>query len=396
MKLLHVSPSMDPKLGGVCQAVRLIISGLSPLGVENEVVSLDASDAPFLKDDPFPVHGVGIGQGPWSRHPKLIPWLIVNMPRFDVIVVHGLWLYYGYAVRKAMEEITGKRPKLFVMPHGMLDPYFQRAAGRKLKALRNFIYWKVIEGKLINMADGLLFTCEEECCLARETFRPYKPKRELVVGLGSDQPPTYTPMMSRAFSEKVPDVGTDAYILFLSRIHEKKGVDLLIKAYAELAGKETGGSRQLPKLIVAGPGLESNYGQDMKHLAYDTLKLNSSVFFPGMLSGDAKWGAFYGCQAFVLPSHQENFGIAVVEALACAKPVLISNQVNIWREIESGGGGLIADDTIEGTSHMLERWFGMSGAEKRSMGMKANDCFSNSFAKGPASKRFLEKINGSL
>ncbi|WP_276373430.1 glycosyltransferase [Chryseolinea sp. H1M3-3] len=393
MKILHVSPSMDPKLGGVCQAVRLIISGLSTLGVENEVVSLDASDAKFLKEDPFPVHGIGIGQGPWSRHPQLIPWLVVNLPRFDAIVVHGLWLYYGYAVRKAIGEITGKKPKLFVMPHGMLDPYFQRAAGRKLKALRNFIYWKLIEGKLINMADGILFTCEEECRLAREPFRPYKPKRELVVGLGSDQPPAYTPAMAKSFSEKVPELGVDAYILFLSRIHEKKGVDLLIKAYGELATKKVKGTPQLPKLVIAGPGLESNYGQDMKHLAYDTLRLGSSVFFPGMLTGDAKWGAFYGCEAFVLPSHQENFGIAVVEALACAKPVLISNQVNIWREIESGGGGLIADDTMEGTTHMLERWYSMPDTAKKSMVKNAKDCFINSFEKGPASRRFLEKIN---
>jgi hypothetical protein len=75
-----------------------------------------------------------------------------------------------------------------------------------------------------------------------------------------------------------------------------------------------------------------------------------------MLSGAAKWGALYGCEAFVLPSHQENFGIAVVEALACGKPVLISDQVNIWREIVEDGAGLVEGDTEEGVEKLLRNF----------------------------------------
>jgi glycosyltransferase involved in cell wall biosynthesis len=63
-----------------------------------------------------------------------------------------------------------------------------------------------------------------------------------------------------------------------------------------------------------------------------------------MLTGGQKWGAFYGCSAFLLPSHQENFGIAIVEAMACGKPVLISNKVNIWKEIKAGNGGWILEE----------------------------------------------------
>ena len=76
----------------------------------------------------------------------------------------------------------------------------------------------------------------------------------------------------------------------------------------------------------------------------------------GMLSGAAKWGALYGCEAFVLPSHQENFGIAVVEALACGRPVLISDQVNIWREIVEDGAGIAEADTEEGVEKLLRRF----------------------------------------
>ena len=90
----------------------------------------------------------------------------------------------------------------------------------------------------------------------------------------------------------------------------------------------------------------------------------NTVFWPGMLGGDAKWGAIYHSEALVLFSHQENFGIAVVEALACEKPVLISNQINIWREIESDGAGLVGDDTPEGAENVLRRWAGLSIEEQ--------------------------------
>ena len=98
-----------------------------------------------------------------------------------------------------------------------------------------------------------------------------------------------------------------------------------------------------------------------------------------MLTGDAKWGAIYGCEAFVLPSHQENFGIAVVEALACRKPVLISNQVNIWREIESSGSGIVADDTEIDTHQLLIQWLNLSTDEKQLMGQRARDSYETYF-----------------
>jgi len=108
------------------------------------------------------------------------------------------------------------------------------------------------------------------------------------------------------------------------------------------------------------------------------------------LSGDAKWGAFYGCEAFILPSHQENFGIAVVEALACGKPVLISNQVNIWREIESAGGGIVAEDSLAGTRELLKRWKDVSG---NALGFKARQAFEKNFSIDRAAQRMMSVIS---
>lgn len=401
MRVLHVIASMDPQEGGVCQAVRSIVGGLAALGVHNEVVSLDAPDAAFFAHDSFATHGVGPAKGPWAYSPELIPWLTANFSRFDAVLVHGLWLYHGYATRTALRRHraqagAGPSPRLYIMPHGMLDPYFQRAPGRKLKAIRNYFYWKLLEGRVVNDADGLLFTCEQERLLAREPFRPYHPRHEAVVGLGVEPPPPFTSAMQAAFRERCPELGNDAYILFLSRIHEKKGVDLLLQAYAALvrrAEKPSGQQTEtVPRLVVAGPGLDTAYGRSIQQLASSDARLSGRVSFPGMLSGNSKWGAFYGSEAFALPSHQENFGIAVVEALACGKPTLISNQVNIWREIETAGGGMVADDTLPGTQHVLERWLATSPAQKAAMGKQAQVAFQANFATAPAARRLLEAI----
>ncbi len=95
------------------------------------------------------------------------------------------------------------------------------------------------------------------------------------------------------------------------------------------------------------------------------LGLGQKVHWPGMLKGDAKWGAFRECEAFILPSHQENFGIVVAEAMSCGRPVLISNKVNIWREIEIDGAGLVAADDLAGATTLLRRFLMMAPSDRK-------------------------------
>lgn len=385
MTILHLTADMDPRAGGVCQAVRTMIAGLAARGVASEVASLDDPAAAYVVDDPFPLHALGPGRGPWAHSARLGLWLDANLGSFDAVIVHGLWLYISYAARQAWRRRGARAPPLYVMPHGMLDPYFQRAPGRRLKAARNWLYWKLVEGAVVNEATGVLFTCEEERRLAREPFRPYRPQRELVVGLGVEEPPAFVEAMRRAVAAALPAATEQSFLLFLSRIHEKKGVDLLVQAYADGAAGPAA-----PLLVVAGPGLDTPYGQGVAALAAGGPA--GAVVFPGMLIGNDKWGAFYGAAAFVLPSHQENFGIAVVEALACGTPVLISNQVNIWREIEAAGAGLVADDTPAGTRDLLARWAALSTTEQQAMGRRARTAFEQYFAMGPAADRLLAAL----
>jgi len=382
MKTLRVISSMNPQGGGPSQGIRYSIPALKALEVENEVVCLDSPDTPYLGQDEFIIHALGAGRGPLHYHPQLIPWLKKHIDKYDILIIHGLWSFASHAVSKVVQQRKRQGlvvPKVYIMPHGMLDPWFQRDKSRRLKALRNEIYWRLIEKKTVNQADGLLFTCHQELLLARETFKGYKPKQELNVGYGIQAPPTYTE------KSMPPALADKPYWLFLSRIHPKKGVDLLIRAYDELCSQSSG----VPDLVIAGPA-DSDYARQMIEIAED----NPKIHFAGMLKCDAKWGALYGCEAFILPSHQENFGIAVVEALACSKPVLISEQVNIWREIADGEGGIMAPDTEAGTYQLLTSFYAMDSHQKKKMAGKAYQVYQQHFTIQEAAEKLKNVLYG--
>jgi len=381
MKVLHVIAEMDPVHGGVCQAVRTIIQSMAHSGIQHEVVSLDDPTAAFLNKDPFKVHALGRARNPWAYSSNLNSWLEQNIDNYNSVIVHGLWLYPSYAVFKVLSSRKKlKRPQFSVMPHGMLDPYFQQAKGRKLKALRNWIFWKFIENKVVNDADFLLFTCEEERRLASISFNPYRPKKEIILGLGVESPPAHTSTMDNDFYERRPELAGQSFFLFLSRIHEKKGLKELIPAYEKLVRLNNESCTTTPALVIAGPGLDTDFAEDLKKEVNANSNLIKKVFFTGMLTGNEKWGAFYNSDVFVLPSHQENFGIAVAEALACSKPVLISNQINIWREIKTEKAGLVEDDNLEGTFILLKAWLSLTTFEKIHFSKNALNCYRKHYA----------------
>ena len=142
----------------------------------------------------------------------------------------------------------------------------------------------------------------------------------------------------------------------------------MIRAFARHA-------RDFPDLdlIIAGPD-QIGWRRELEAIAR-AAGVFERIHWPGMLTGDAKWGAFRAAEAFVLPSHSENFGIAVAEALTCGLPVLISDKVNIWREIQAHGGGLVAHDNEEDFARILREFLEKSDKEKQSLTTGARAAF---------------------
>ena len=355
MRILHIVGSINPAAGGPTEAIRMIIR-YRPPGYEAEVATLDSPDAPFLGEFPFQVHALGNRKKFWYS-PRLIPWLRANRHRFDGIIVHGLWEFTGLA---ALVAVAGRKPFL-VFTHGMLDPYFKRRY--PLKHVKKWIYWLLVQYWVLRAASRVMFTTELERDLATKTFWLWH-WNPMVVSYGADPQLPDIDELVPAFYERCPELNIEdngrSYLLFLSRIHPKKGCDLLLQAFSKVAPAQ-------PKLhlIMAGPDA-IGMRKDLQKIV-DNAGLTDRVHWPGMLKGDAKWGAFAVSDAFVLPSHQENFGIAVAEALVCGRPVLISDQVNIAPEIEADGCGIVEPDTLKGTVSLLERWLALDPDEREAM-----------------------------
>jgi glycosyltransferase involved in cell wall biosynthesis len=360
MRILHIIGTLNPAAGGPTESVRVLLS-YGPIGYTGEVVTLDDPKSPYLQDIGFPVHALGPTRTTYGFNSKLISWLRENRGRFDGVVVNGLWQYCGYA---AWRTLAGNTPYV-VFTHGMLDPYFKQAF--PLKHIKKWLYWVPAEYRVLRDAYRVLFTSKAEKRLAEESFwlhrwNPY------VVPYGASGPNGDPEVQKQAFFDSCPAVKNKRYLLFLGRIHRKKGCDLLIDAFAKVAADDPS-----LDLVMAGPDQQS-WSQKLQEMAVKA-SIGHRVHWPGMVTGDAKWGAFYGSEAFILPSHQENFGIAVAEALACGKPVLLADKVNIAEEIAEDKAGLMELDTPEGTLQLLKRWIAMSEQEKKKMGERAFQCF---------------------
>jgi glycosyltransferase involved in cell wall biosynthesis len=379
MNLLYIIPSTDPRIGGPIEGIKQFTGVLTREGHTVEVACLDKPGEPWLNELPFKAYPLGPTKLSYRYAPKLVPWLRENKDRYDHVIVNGLWQYNGFGAWRVLHKTT---PRYFVFTHGMLDPYFKKAY--PLKHLKKCLYWRWADYRVLRDAAGVCFTCEEERILARQSFKNYK-AHELVINYGTSKPAGDPDAQRSAFLAKHPEVAGKRVLIFLSRIHPKKGCDLLIEAFADVAPRDPA-----LHLVMAGPdkvGWQATLEETAKRLG-----VADRITWTGMLTGDLKWGAYRSAEAFVLPSHQENFGIVVVEAMACGVPVLISNKVNIWREIEEDGGGMIGDDTQEGTTEVLRKWVSLPEAERVEFGRRAERSFERRFDIAQAARNLVNAI----
>ena len=254
-------------------------------------------------------------------------------------IAHGLWQWPN---RQANELFLGNGIPYLLFPHGMLDPWFKRKY--PLKHIKKQIYWWLKQGKILNQAKAVCYTTEEERRLAQSTFWPYRCE-EQVTGLGIRKPPDPIPEEEILF-KKFPQLRGKRILLYLGRLHPKKGLDMLLKSFCHIGTENE-------FLMIAGPLDEKDrYQQSL--LAYSANWEN--ILWTGMLEGNLKWEAMREADALILPSHQENFGMVVAEALSVGTPVFLTDKVNLWREVESYGAGLVAKDNQEGIDHLVGSW----------------------------------------
>jgi glycosyltransferase involved in cell wall biosynthesis len=306
-KVVHLTHSTDLRTGGVIEAVLRLDESLKNLGVES-----------LVSDDPKEL----------NKNPMHC-------------IAHGLWQWPSVAAWKNFRSMGA--PYL-IFPHGMLDPWFKHTF--PFKHLKKQAYWWLKQGRILREAKAVCFTTEEERRLAQRTFWPYR-CREVVTGLGVTDPPFDAERQIDQFLHKFPQLRGKKTLLYLGRMHPKKGLDLLIRSF--LREKRDG-----ELLVLAGP-LEP-VDRYMKNLQQETKGHEDKIVWTGMLEGDLKWGALRSANALILPSHQENYGMVVAEALSVGTPVFLTDKVNLCREVVDAGAGFVAKDDQAGIDQLLAGW----------------------------------------
>lgn len=377
--MLQVTGTLDPEYGGPPVVINQLTRSLVQSGQRVDVATLDPPSAPWLSEAPGSTLAFGPSVGGYGYSRRFSEWLSANVQCYDAVVVHGIWGYQSLAVRKAC---TNSRTPYFVFVHGALDPWFKRRYPSK--HVKKWMYWRIFEHVNLTNASAVIYTEEKEQLLARDSFRHYNVK-EAIVQLGIDEPEGDSQLQLDAFWSRFPHLRDKRLFLFLSRLHPKKGCDLLMEAFARVAKDD-----ERLHLMIAGPD-ECNLGEKLREMAV-SLGIADRVTWPGMLVGDLKWGAYKAADLFTLISHSENFGIVVVESLACGLPVLTTNKVNIHETIEQSGAGLIGADTVQSAESLMRLWLSKSDEEREDIRRRARSCYSDHFGARRTSDRLLELV----
>ncbi len=383
MKILHVLPSIDPKLGGPVECVRHIAAASQSAGVITEVVTVEIPSARWLCNWTVPLHWVGNTHGLYRFSREFVPWVRRHGSDYDAIVVHGVWQYHSLGVWLALR---GTATPYFLVTHGMLNPWFRKAY--RLKHIKKTLYWWLIENRVLRGARYVLFSSEAERNSASESFQPYH-CREKVVGMGTALPPQDREGQLHRFLEMFPQLIGKRVILFLGRIHKVKGCDLLIHAFGRIATNDDS-----LHLLIAGSDQEGLRAElECTAIRYGIM---DRITWTGHLDETLKWGAFGAAEVFALPSHTESYGNALVEAMACGIPVLITDKVNTWQEIIADEAGFVASDTLDGVVGLLRDWSVLGADRRKELGANALRCYRSRFELHRFTRRFVDFLNDSV
>lgn len=371
---------MAPTAGGVTATIRASTDEMVRQGHAVTIVSLDDPGEPWLASMS---DVVALGRpaflGSYRLAPALSGWLKEYATEFNVAVIEGLWQFHSLAASRILHSIG---VPYFVFPHGMLDEWFK--THYRLKHLKKVIYWNLWERKVLSRAKAVIFTAEAERDSAIRAFGTFASTTE-VVALGIPRPETPIEAARANFFREHPHLEGKHLVLFLGRFHEKKGVDLLVDAFARV-------SHISAELVLVMAGSENEYVEEIRS-QIQSLGISDRVVWLGHLQGDKKRGVLAAADAFALFSHQENFGMAVVEALEAGLPVLISNRIDIWQEVQSSGAGLIGEDTRAGAFEVLSRWLQLSDETRLAMRKNATRLFGDAFEVGASVERLLSVLN---
>ncbi|MGV3660335.1 MAG: glycosyltransferase [Prosthecobacter sp.] len=321
MRVLHVIPSLSPSSGGPSVALPAMARALAARGVSVSVVTTD-DDGPGRRVSGMPLCADIPQKGGWSVRyfPKqtefykvslpLRRWLREHVHEFDVVHVHAVFSFASLAAGRAA---AARGVPFIVRPLGVLNRWGMANRRRLVKSMS----FRLLELPMLRRAAAMHYTSQMEL---QEAARFHLRNRQVILPIGIDLAPFASLPPPEIFTNQFPASAGRWNVLFLSRIDVKKGIDLLLAAFARV-------HRAHPEahLVVCGGGAPELVAK-LQAVA-QSLGLDGHITWAGEVTGQTRLAAFAAAEMFVLPSHSENFGIALLEAMAAGLACVSSDQV---------------------------------------------------------------------
>lgn len=372
MKVLHVIPSVSPQDGGPSFAMHLIVRGLQQAGVQVDVATTESNHEKRVNHDGANLFYFHRQSEFYKVSLPLSRWLSSHIRNYDLVHIHALFSYSSYTASRVARK---NGVPYIVRPLGVLNRWGMQNRRKLLKRLS----FRFIEQRIMRNAAAIHYTSQQERLEAEETGAR---NESVVIPLAVDLSGFRELRGPERFFEKFAHARSSDIILFLSRLDQKKGLDLLLRAFATHDrrrttedGRQTGDGRRMtddrgpssvvglpsssvvgrprPMLVIAGEG-DDQFVAGLRRLA-DELGIADEILWTGFLGGDDKLSALAAASLFVLPSYSENFGIALVEAMAAGLPCVMSDQVGIAVDAKEYDAGLVVPCEVGPLASAMQR-----------------------------------------
>jgi glycosyltransferase involved in cell wall biosynthesis len=344
LKVLHVIPSIAAVHGGPSVMIEMMARCLAQSGVDLHIATTNDDGAGKLSVPcGEPVLRDGLTYWFFDRQTSfykfsmpLSRWLSKHVSDYRIVHIHALFSHSSYA---ASHWAHRRGVPYIVRPLGVLNRWGMENRRPWLKDLS----FRMIESRILANAALVHYTSEQERAEAE------------LLGVKSNSVIIPNPVPSAAevaapgsFRAAHPELASREIILFLSRFDRKKGLELLLPAYARVR-------QRFPSavLVLAGSG-DTQLVRELKTQA-GTLGIAADIVWPGFLQNEAKLAAFADASIFVLPSWSENFGVAVIEAMAAGCPVVVTDQVAVHTDIAAANAGYVVPCEVEALAGAIVR-----------------------------------------
>ncbi len=363
-KILRIITTLNPEYGGPINAIIHNSRALIKKGIKVDILTCDNKNTRYVKNKNITIHNMGPSLlGRYGFSFKLFFWLKKNRENYDTFLIHGLWQFISLAARLLL------RNNYYIFLHGQLDPFFKL---NFFKLLKKKFYWRLIEKNNLLNARSVLLTSKGEKNSLNNTFVKMEGIKKKVVNYGIIKPKYDNTKYSALFYKKFKELKNKNFYLFLGRYHEKKGCEIIIEAINKFKKNFE------DMVLMVGPLKNTNYEKKIFYLR-KKYNLDKKIIISDALYGNYKWAAISKSKAMLLPSHGENFGVSIAESLCFSRPVLISNKVNIYKDIIKYDAGLVSKNSSNGFMKILEQFSKYDKKKLTKMRKNSFKCFDENY-----------------